>query len=190
MEDRPHPGRGGDLDPEALREKLGTAPRHGANARLLLLNAARALAADEEASGIRPGKGTLQLFTNDPFSPPNAPACTSMLRLQALVKRSTAPYYTLLARHPIPTAAPAPRCSEAAAARSQPREQQQLSGSQLLALVPQKARPWVPYNPRACTTQQARQQLAGVLAGSYLSLLVRELKLLPVERAKQVVLNL
>jgi hypothetical protein len=45
------------LDTEALRQKLSAAPKYGANARLLLLNAARALAAEEEARGIQPGKG-------------------------------------------------------------------------------------------------------------------------------------
>jgi hypothetical protein len=62
----------------------------------------------------------------------------------------------------------------------------QATGSQLLALVPAKARPWVPYHARACTTQQARQQVALNLAGSYLALLARVLGLQPAERAKQV----
>ncbi|KIZ03924.1 hypothetical protein MNEG_4039 [Monoraphidium neglectum] len=125
------------LDTEALRQKLSAAPKYGANARLLLLNAARALAAEEEARGIQPGKAPIKRRQAGGGGP------------------------ALVAQPP------------------------QATGSQLLALVPAKARPWVPYHARACTTQQARQQVALNLAGSYLALLARVLGLQPAERAKQ-----
>jgi hypothetical protein len=60
------------------------------------------------------------------------------------------------------------------------------TGSQLLALVPQTARPWVQYSSRSTAPQQARQQVATGLAAGYLTLLTRELGLRPAERAKQV----
>lgn len=44
-------------DADALRAALATAPRHGANARHLLLQRARAVAAEESAAGVRPGRG-------------------------------------------------------------------------------------------------------------------------------------
>ena len=60
MSERPDAEQEGDdgaLSTDALRQSLAAAPKYGANARLLLLNAARAVAQDEAASGIKPGKG-------------------------------------------------------------------------------------------------------------------------------------
>jgi len=79
-------------DPDALRTALDAAPRYGLNARQLLLNAARAIAAEEVAEGIRPGR------------------------------------------------APPPRRA-APGARQGPSDV--ATGSQLYALVPLTARPWV-----------------------------------------------
>ena len=85
-----------------------------------------------------------------------------------------------------PPAAPLRAPSAPAGAPAPAPRAAQLTGSQLLALVPNRARPWVPYNARACTTQAARQQVVLLLAGSYLALLVRELRLAPDARAKEV----
>jgi hypothetical protein len=90
-----------------------------------------------------------------------------------------------LARLPLSpkNAAPPPRPAAAAtaAARGPPAP----TGSHLLALVPLAARVWVPYCPRGAATQAARQQVALNLAGSYLALLARELRLQPAARAEQ-----
>ncbi|KAI8476315.1 MAG: hypothetical protein J3K34DRAFT_516728 [Monoraphidium minutum] len=126
------------LDPEALREQLEAAPRHGVNARFLLLERARAIAQGEAAQGIKPGKAPLAR-AGAPPPPPRA------------------------AGPPPPT------------------------GPQLLALVPTPARPWVPYAARGAAPQAARQQAALALAASYLSLLARELRLQPGERAREAV---
>lgn len=56
---------------------------------------------------------------------------------------------------------------------------------QALSLVPNAAKPFVPYKPRAFCTQQQRQQVANKLLGSYLVLLLKEL-VVPPEQQRQV----
>jgi hypothetical protein len=51
--------------------------------------------------------------------------------------------------------------------------------------VPRGAQPMLRYNPRAHTKYDTRHALVMNLAGAYLALLARELKLEPAERAKK-----
>lgn len=55
---------------------------------------------------------------------------------------------------------------------------------QALALVPNAARPFVPFRPRSFCTQQQRQQVANKLLGSYLVLLLKELSVEPSQQTQ------